>query len=228
MLSYRLQAIADMVPEVQTLADIGTDHGYLPIALILDDRIKHGYAMDINRGPLGKAAENIKTYKLEEKIDTLLSNGLENLPEGVECIVIAGMGGNLIRDIIEAYPERILNRPELILSPHLDTEIVRKCIHNIGYHIVKEAYIKDQDKHYPIIHCVYGEEHIPYTELEYLYGRKRCLVDATVWTEYLSNSIDFLWHLHQQLEVQGTSNTRDRCAQIQQEIASIKEVLSWN
>ena len=93
-LSKRMKAVASMVTPGNILADIGTDHGYVPIALVQRERIPKAIAMDINKGPLQRAKDNIVLYHMEEYIETRLSDGVEALLEGeVDTILIAGMGG---------------------------------------------------------------------------------------------------------------------------------------
>src|SRR5690554_4326780 len=102
-LSPRLLAIAEMVPEGSRVADIGTDHGYIPVFLKKTGRAKWAMASDINTGPLEKAAEVIKRHGLETEIDIRRGDGLTVLDGGeADTIVVAGMGGMLMRDILAA------------------------------------------------------------------------------------------------------------------------------
>ena len=100
-LSTRLQAVADFVTAGYKLADIGTDHAYIPIALVEQNRIPGAIAMDINEGPLQRAGEHIAENKMEKKIEIRLSNGFSALKKGeAESAVIAGMGGGLMIRIL--------------------------------------------------------------------------------------------------------------------------------
>lgn len=102
-LSKRMQAVAAMVSPGNVLADIGTDHGYVPIALVQEHVIPRAIAMDINEGPLERATAHIREYHLESLIETRRSNGVEMLREGeADSILIAGMGGELIIGILTA------------------------------------------------------------------------------------------------------------------------------
>ncbi|MBQ4515162.1 MAG: SAM-dependent methyltransferase, partial [Clostridia bacterium] len=99
----RLLAIADCVTKGSTIADIGTDHAYIPIYLMQKGIIKKAYAMDINEGPISRAEDNILKFKMDDKIVTRLSDGLKKLELGeADEIVIAGMGGILISEILDA------------------------------------------------------------------------------------------------------------------------------
>jgi len=102
MLSKRLEQVASMVTKGNIIADIGTDHGYVPIYLVEKGICPKAYAMDINQGPIESAIKNIENYGLSEKIQAIKSNGLEKLePEKADTIIIAGMGGELIVNILE-------------------------------------------------------------------------------------------------------------------------------
>ena len=95
-LSKRLRAVADLVTAGYQVADIGTDHAYIPIFLTETGKTDYAVAMDVNKGPLRKAQENICAYKMEEQIETRLSDGFSALKvQEVQSAVIAGMGGNL-------------------------------------------------------------------------------------------------------------------------------------
>ena len=183
MLSDRLQAIAMLVPYNSIVADIGTDHGYLPIALVKTNQVPKAYAMDINEGPLMKARENIKAHGLEQQVIALKSAGLENLPEDVDVVVIAGMGGILISDILETSKPKLSAIETLILSPHLDVPYVRRTVHGLGYKITEEKMVIDQEKYYTLIKCEQGNE--IYSELEYEYGKKLVEEGTDTFLAYL-------------------------------------------
>ena len=100
-LSKRMKAVSSMVTPGGMLADIGTDHGYVPISLVQRKKVKRAIAMDVNIGPLQRANEHIREFKLEEYIETRLSDGVEKLEVGeVDSILIAGMGGELVIRIL--------------------------------------------------------------------------------------------------------------------------------
>ena len=96
----RLKDIASLIDNCDTIADVGTDHGYLPIYLIQTGVCKKAIASDVAKGPLSKAVENIDKYQLNESIKTILCSGLEKIPSNVDTIIMAGMGANLIIDLI--------------------------------------------------------------------------------------------------------------------------------
>lgn len=156
MLSKRMEAVVSMVsPQSFTVADIGCDHAYVSIALIERKIAENVVAMDVRQGPLGIAAGNVAAAGLEGKIDLRLSNGLEKLlPGEVDAVVIAGMGGMLVKSILESG-EKILHyekmRPSLILQPQSDLKEVRIFLHSSAYHIVQEKMLIDEGKYYTVI-----------------------------------------------------------------------------
>ncbi len=148
-LSKRLQSIASMVDYGYTVADIGTDHALLPIELVSSGICPCAIAMDINKGPLTRAMDNISSFNLSDKIVCRLSDGLDKLEtDEVDCAVIAGMGGDLISNIISKHPDKVKT---LVLSPHTHFESVRSALRNHNYRISDENMIKEDGKYYVII-----------------------------------------------------------------------------
>lgn len=148
-LSKRLKKVAEMVTTGNTIADVGTDHAFLPIALIEEGKCSRAVAMDIASGPIRRAQEHVNESGLATAIECRLSDGFEKLsPDEVDTVVIAGMGGDLICNILEKK-KRIAK--ELIVSPHTHQEIVRRELLKQGYRITDEAMIIDAGKYYVVI-----------------------------------------------------------------------------
>lgn len=152
----RLSLCAEMVREGSRLADIGTDHGYLPIHLCLTDKIPSALACDINPLPLRSAEENIVKYHLSGRIVTRLSDGLNKVREDeADDIVIAGMGGELIRDILAAAPWVRNSSKQLVLQPMTHHEDLVKWLYENGFNILRQKAVCDEGKHYTVLcaHC---------------------------------------------------------------------------
>lgn len=150
-LSKRLRAVADLVPGGTVLADVGTDHAYIPIALVEEGKIPRALAMDINQGPLMRAEENIKAHGLEEKIEIRLSDGLEKMKKGeADAVLIAGMGGLLTVRILSGKRE-ILDGVTLVLQPQSDLPSVRGWLAEEGYTITAEDLVLEDGKYYPMM-----------------------------------------------------------------------------
>lgn len=151
-LSVRLKTVAEAVTKGNRVADIGTDHGYVPIYLVKNKLSPGGIAMDVNKGPLEKAQEHIREEKLGGKIATRLGNGLAPLEsEETDTVVIAGMGGDLICKILKAKPEFLIEGKEFILQPQSEWFKVRQLLKEYHYRIEKEWFLKEDDKYYVII-----------------------------------------------------------------------------
>ena len=160
-LKPRLAAIAGMVPEGSTVADIGTDHAYIPVFLIESGKVKRVVASDVKPGPLVKAKEVIKRHHLEGYIEARLGNGLEVLKAGeVDTVVIAGMGGMLVRDLLEAGREVLAGIKRLVLQPMNAQEVVREWLIGNSFEIVDETLARERDKLYQVIAAQPGEQRI--------------------------------------------------------------------
>ena len=151
-LSIRLKTVAEAVTKGNRVADVGTDHGYVPIYLVKNDLSPAGIAMDVNKGPLEKAQEHIREEKLGGKIATRLGNGLAPLEPGeTDTVIIAGMGGDLICKILKAKPEFLIEGKEFILQPQSEWFKVRRLLKEYRYQIEKEWFLKEDGKYYVII-----------------------------------------------------------------------------
>ncbi|MCR5737610.1 MAG: class I SAM-dependent methyltransferase [Eubacterium sp.] len=185
MISKRLKAVADMVTPGLTAADIGTDHAYVPIYLIEHEISPKVYAMDINEGPIRMAIANVENEGYEEQIVVAQANGMQKLEAGqVESVVIAGMGGELIVQILKDSKVND-SVQEFILSPHKNPEILRKYLNENGYLISEEQMLQDGGKYYVIMKVVHGEEP-QFSEEELLFGRKLMEQKDEVLKEYLT------------------------------------------
>ncbi|SNX54930.1 class I SAM-dependent methyltransferase [Thermoanaerobacterium sp. RBIITD] len=158
-LSSRLKAIVDMVPPGMKVADIGTDHGYIPVYLSLNGISDYIVATDIKSGSLNKAINEIKKNKLSTKIITRLGSGLKvlNLNE-VDIAIIAGMGGILIADILEKDKNIASTIKRFILQPMKASDYLRYYLNKNGYRIIDEDLILENEKYYEIIVAEHGHE----------------------------------------------------------------------
>ena len=157
-LSKRLMKIASYVNYCEAIADIGTDHGYIPIYLVKNNKCNSAIASDINKGPIEKASTNIRFEGLSEKIKCLLGGGLKPLKVGeVNGVIIAGMGGNLIRDIILEDIEKVKLYDFLILQPAQNPEVLRGFLYNNNFEILNEDLILDDGKFYELFKVKYNE-----------------------------------------------------------------------
>ena len=158
-ISNRLTTAAALVTQGYTLADVGTDHGYIPIYLLQQEKIPSAIAMDINEGPLERAKEHIALYGLQAYIQTRLSDGVVALKPGeVEAVLIAGMGGGLIMHILKDGEKVCQSAKELILQPQSEIERVREFVREEGYTILAEDMVYEDGKFYPMMKVQYQGE----------------------------------------------------------------------
>jgi len=223
-ISYRLKTVADMVHE-KKIADIGTDHGYVPIYLAKMGKIESAFACDINKGPLEKAESNIKANCLEEKIETRLGSGLMPITAGkTDCAVIAGMGGMLIIDILKASADVVNCLKQLVLQPQLDVDEVRKYIHSIGFKIEKEDFILDAGKYNTVISAVKGEEKYD-TEADYIFGKINIENKNAVLKEFIEKKIVTNSRILENIEKNGTGGNEEKTEEIMKDNKLCREVL---
>lgn len=160
-LSKRMKAVAAMVSNGNVVADIGTDHAYVPIALIQQKKIPRAIAMDVNKGPLQRATEHIAMCQLENYIETRLSDGVEGLKvKEADSILIAGMGGELVIHILTEGDEVCRQVKELILQPQSELRRVRRFLREHRYKIVDEDMVLEEGKYYPMMKVIPVEKDI--------------------------------------------------------------------
>ncbi|MDR2184014.1 MAG: class I SAM-dependent methyltransferase [Clostridiales bacterium] len=168
-ISKRLQKIAEMV-KYPTVADIGTDHGHLPIYLAQRGSADKLLATDANAGPLGRARRNIAEAGLSHRVQTRLCDGLDGVnPAEYAACVISGMGGGLIINILRQNLPRAQNFRQLLLSPQRDVACVRRFLHQCGFRIDDEEMLEEKGVFYNILDASPGNE-APYDEKGYVFG----------------------------------------------------------
>lgn len=167
-LSKRLLSIANLVEDNSKVVDIGCDHGLVSIYLAMTKPNISIIASDINQNALDNAIKNINKYHLEDKIQTRISNGLDNINEEVDTIIISGMGGHTIVDILNNNYQKLNKVNNLIIQSNNDIEYVRRKIVKLGYYISKEELILDKNIYYTIILFTKGKKR--YTNKEYYFG----------------------------------------------------------
>lgn len=184
-LSDRLRIVAHMCDKGAVVADIGTDHGYLPIYLVQEGIAPSAIAMDLRKGPLEKAKKHICDNCLEDRIQTRLSDGLEKLSKNeADIITICGMGGRLIADIVTKGKDVITQNTILVVSPQSEVGEFRHFLVSQGFEIEDEQMLKEDGKYYFIIKCRKSEESVcsEFSETQYQYGWK--LLDSKDKTLY--------------------------------------------
>ena len=220
-LSKRLSAIFEMTDPGELICDIGCDHGYLSIAFLESGKAGKVIASDIGKGPLDHAKRNMSEHGLEDRCDLVLSDGLSHLEncERTDAIVIAGMGGAVMLDILMSHVDVAKRAGELVLSPQRDVGDLRGRLFEEGFDIADEAMICEEDKYYPIIKFIYSPDpDRTYTEAEIEYGPVLTAKREPVFLEYLEKQ-------RQQLLSFADRVPEERKRQIEHTIGLMEEVL---
>lgn len=236
-LSKRLLTIANEIKQAHSLLDIGTDHGYLPIHLVQSGKIKQAIAADINEGPLTRARENIAKANLTTRIQTRMGNGFSVLEEGetVDVVVIAGMGGALITDIlqqgVEAQERAKVER--FVLQPNVGSAIVRQWLFEHGWQLMNEQLVEEDERIYEILTAKRGDAQYPYrvngvdVEAGFLFGpwlmKERSSLFKKKWRSEQQKWEQILAQLHEATESVENVN---RKAHYEKKLGLLKEVLN--
>ena len=228
-LGIRLQTLVDMVKSGQRVADIGCDHAYVSIALAKDKDCSV-IAADIKDGPLEIAKENIKAAGMEEKIETRLSDGLTEFKKGEgDAIVIAGMGGHLIVDILKAGEDRLRPGMQLVLSPQSDLRLVRYELRKMNCFIEKEACLSEGGKWYFVLSARVGMDlPMPVSDEEaarnMMYGTYLPEHPSEEFREYLVWEARGLEDLLQSLSKQKTPAAKARQGSLRKQLAENQKI----
>ncbi|MDB8804267.1 tRNA (adenine(22)-N(1))-methyltransferase [Romboutsia sp. 1001216sp1] len=173
-LTDRLLKIASLVTKGKKIADIGTDHGYIPVHLLNEGNIDFAILADVNKGPLENARKEVRHNNLIDKVDLRLGSGIEVLKKcEVDEVIIAGMGGILISELLEANIEVAQSTEKFILQPMQAQKELRKYLLNNGYEILDEVLVREDFRIYEIIVAKYtGKNTNVEDEIFYEVGNK--------------------------------------------------------
>ncbi len=186
-ISKRLKTIGNLVDDNSFLIDVGCDHALLDIYVVKSNSTVKAIASDINKGPLEQAKKNIKTAKLESKIDTLLSDGIESVPLGVDTLVISGMGGKNMLGIVKYQLKRLKQFETIIISPNNDCDIIRTFLCKNGFYLVNELMVKDGNFFYQVLKFKKGKKR--YSSKELFFGPLLLTEKSTSFIEFLKKEL---------------------------------------
>lgn len=180
-ISKRLRAIGDLIEDNSFILDVGCDHALLDIYVVSNKKNVKAIASDINEGPLKGARDNIRKYDLEDKIVLSNSDGLESYQEGVDVIILSGLGSTTIIDILIGGKDILDNIDEIIISSNNDYDYLRKNLGILGFTVDKELIVKDRNKYYQVIKFKKGI--LNYNKYELKYGK---ISSDSTYIEYLN------------------------------------------
>ena len=224
-LSKRLETVASMVTKGNRAADVGCDHGFVPIFLVESGISPLAVAADVRPGPLSRAKEHIKEHRLEEKIQTRLSDGLANIKPGeADSLIMSGIGGILMMRLLQDEEHTAKSFKELILSPQSELFDVRRYLVSNGYLIEYEHMLCDEGKYYFIFHVIIKKDEREWSDEEYRYGKDICKDDMKTFLAYLEKEERQYEQILEKMK-QAPENDRaaQRIAQLHQDITCLKK-----
>ena len=225
-LSKRLLAIGELVPKNSIVADIGTDHGYIPAYLIENNISKKVIGTDISKGSLDKIIKYIKDSGYEEKIDSRLGYGLEVIkPFEVDTVVIAGMGGVLINEILDKDKTITDSITNFILQPMLGVKELRIYLMENNFEIIKEELVKDEGKFYEIIFAKKGKGYIE-EDIHFEIAEELIKENHPILKEFLHNKIFLAKRILNDLEGKESEKVKERYDELSNLIDQYKDVLN--
>ncbi|NLM04269.1 MAG: SAM-dependent methyltransferase [Clostridiales bacterium] len=226
-LNSRLKKIADLIPEGSIVADIGTDHGLIPIYLIENKISPKVIAGDIHKRPLKIAKENIEYYKLIDKIELRLGNGLEILKPGeVDTVIIAGVGGRLITKILDKDKNITNSIENFILQPMRGQREVRKYLLNNNFTIQKDVLVKENQRIYEIIVAKRGKQEIT-DKIYYEIGLFLKSNPRDVAIEFITEKINIKKTIIKNIKNQSEKNALKKYKKSITKLEKLQEVLKW-
>lgn len=241
-LSNRLQSVANLVTRGMRVADVGCDHAYTSIYMIKEGIASHAIAMDINKGPLEKAKANVKAYRMQDQIETRLSDGAKKLDVGeVDALLCSGMGGSLMIKILSDSMDVFHSLQEVILQPQAEIHLVRRFLHEQGFIIEKEIFLKEDGKFYVAmkaknLHTMeekerqsaiaeYGTSYEK--ECYYYYGKQLLEERHEVLEEFLHREVKMREDLLGALKGKETDSALKRQQEISLELQILAEALTF-
>lgn len=224
-LSKRLETIANFVPSGHSVADIGTDHALIPSYLVKNNISPCVIAGDIHKGPLESAQKQINNLFLDNKINLRLGDGLEILKPGeVDIVIIAGMGGVTIREILVHNPEVVASLKRLILQPNMAVEQVRRWALDNNWNIIDEELLYEDGQYYEIIILEKGKMIIE-NDILLLLGPKLVLNKHKLLIPYYRKIYKKEQDIIQALEKTSSKNALQKAVEMQEKWKKIKQVI---
>ena len=216
--------IFDCVRPGAKVADVGTDHAHIPIALIAENRADRVIAVDIKEGPLEIAKNNVAEYGFLDRIDIRRSDGLEAiLPEEVDTVIIAGLGGNVICDILSRAIG--FDTHDFILQPMTAQDELREFLLRNGYRIVRESLAKEEDKIYDVMIVLHEwEETVTEDDLYFHIGRSLIEEEDPLLLEFLDKKIRQLEVIDEGLTLSGSEPERlERVKALKEKMEEVRQ-----
>lgn len=226
MKKRRLEEIINLVEDNSIVADIGTDHGIVPYELIKSNKAKKVIASDISEKSLDKLREKLDYLDEPEKIILNVSDGLNNLNEyQVDTIIISGMGGNLIVDILNKNIDVAKSANCLILGANNSLSVLRKFLHDNSFEIIEEVDLFENDKYYQIIKVKVGKQ-LFLNEYEYEFGKFLIDNKSENLKQYIKQQVYNKKTILSNISEKDSDNVKNAIDNINVEIKELEKVLN--
>ena len=224
-LSERLRTVASFVDENTILADIGSDHAYLPCYLVHEGIITKAIAGEVVKGPFESAQKQVRSEGLEENIEVRFGNGLAVISEedNVETVTIAGMGGPLIASILETGKEKLTNVETLILQPNIHAKAIREWAMQEKWKIENEVILEEHDKIYEILVLKKGMMNL--SDKELLVGPILCKEKSPIFQKKWNNELNEWQRIVNELNKLEGPEVQQKKAELKNKITLVKELL---
>jgi tRNA (adenine22-N1)-methyltransferase len=230
-LSKRLETVVSYIPKDSKIADIGSDHAYLPCYAIGKGIASSAIAGEVVKGPYLSAKQQVKEASLEDSVEVRMGNGLAILaPNEVDCITIAGMGGTLIASILEEGNEKLEGVKRLILQPNVSAKTIRCWLLENNWELISEEIVEEDGKIYEILVAERGNPISPYSEQgkekELLLGpfliKERNTAFIKKWKQELNQWNKILENMN---KAEATTELVERKEQINRKVNIVEEVI---
>ncbi|OEL02263.1 tRNA methyltransferase [Staphylococcus succinus] len=222
-LNQRLKKVSTYI-KGDCLADIGSDHAYLPIYAIENNIVKTAIAGEVIKGPYDASKRSVSDHQLNSVIDVRLGDGLSVVEanDDISSITICGMGGPLIAKIISEGSDKLQNQPRLILQSNIQSSAIRKRLAQLNYEIIAEDILEEKGHIYEIIVADFTKQQIQLTEIEEKFGPELIMNKNQLFYKKWKHELNSLYKIKQNLNPQ---QHHDRLKEIDEEINLINEVI---
>lgn len=186
-LSKRLEAVVSFVKKGESVADIGSDHALVPIALVKRGIVSKAVAIDNKRGPFETMKASIMEAGLSDNIRPSLSDGIEDIDVQTDTLVLAGMGGLLISSILEKDSAKLANINALVIDAHRENPYLIACLAKKGFKVVASSFLFDKGKPYCVTRFEKSDNPVFYTEEECFFGPLELKKKTSEWRQHFAN-----------------------------------------
>ena len=223
-LSKRLECVASLVKKDDFVHDVGSDHAYLPIFLVKSKIIKKAKPKKNNYEPYLNALENVSKSGFKDQILVYKQDGIKNMSKKVNCLTICGMGGNLIKNILDKDGQYLRFVNHMILQPNNNSKIIRIWAKDNKYRIINEKIIKEEDKFYEIIELKKNKTKVDYSKEDLFFGPILLKEKNSDFIEKWSIELEKLEKIQKQIEDKESLNYKN----IEKDINFINKIVLFN